>query len=190
MFSFTHTCVWRIQTPYVATNCSERTPQVMFTFNEIFHERWAQLVDIRLQKKRQKIFLIVYYFTIHILFQRDKSRWMSSSNTGTTVLYWFVRDGKFSQIMSDHLRLQDNTKSIFSASFLLLDTNVLFSNTHTLLVSDLYWLNKQCLSAFVDKLGKKNCHHYKQYWALSFYVKFKTKVCYTLISTWLKVFPL
>ena len=106
------------------------------------------------RKKDKKIFLIVY-FTIHILFQRDKSRWMSSSNTGTTVLYWFVRDGKFSQIMSDHLRLQDNTKPKFSTSFLLLDTKVLFSNTHTLLVSDLYWLNKQCLSAFVDKLGKK-----------------------------------
>ena len=50
-----------------------------------------------------------WYFFIswyNNLFQRDKSRRMCSSNTRTSVFYWFVGDGKFSQVMSDHFRAE------------------------------------------------------------------------------------
>jgi len=42
------------------------------------------------------------------LFQWDKPRTVSSTNTRPSVLDWFVCDAEFSQIMTNHFRLKNS----------------------------------------------------------------------------------
>lgn len=50
-------------------------------------------------------FPFIYTKNTAILLQRDETRRMCSSNTGATVLDWFVGDGELAQVVAAHLRL-------------------------------------------------------------------------------------
>ena len=48
--------------------------------------------------------------TTHHLLEGDEPGGVGGSNTGTTVLNWFVSDGELAQVVSNHLRLEKKVK--------------------------------------------------------------------------------
>ena len=60
-------------------------------------------ISLRSFSFRCKQWNIIWFIkTRNNLFQRDKSWRVSSTNTGSAVFNWFIRDGEFSQVMSNH----------------------------------------------------------------------------------------
>lgn len=53
---------------------------------------------------------VTFIYINHFLLQRNEARGVGGSNTRTTVLDWLVCDGELSKVVTNHLRLQKNTR--------------------------------------------------------------------------------